>query len=225
MVENFIGVGVAFQPKFGYFRRVVSKVFAVITIIDDIWDVNAIDELPDYMKICFLALNNFVNEVAFDFLKENGRNIILHIKKVWVDLCKSDLVEATCSTNKQDSIRFEEYSNVICYVLTIFRLVNDLGIAKREKVTGDIPKSVECYMNETGASEAKARRQINSLICETWKEMNKEVSNSSCSGSFMEVAVNLVRMCMCEYQHGDGHIVQDDETKKRIISLFCQPIA
>ncbi|XP_028772666.1 myrcene synthase, chloroplastic-like [Neltuma alba] len=206
MVENFIGVGVAFQPKFGYFRRVVSKVFAVITIIDDIWDVNAIDELPDYMKICFLALNNFVNEVAFDFLKENGRNIILHIKKV-------------------DSIRFEEYSNVICYVLTIFRLVNDLGIAKREKVTGDIPKSVECYMNETGASEAKARRQINSLICETWKEMNKEVSNSSCSGSFMEVAVNLVRMCMCEYQHGDGHIVQDDETKKRIISLFCQPIA
>ncbi|XP_028771243.1 terpene synthase 10-like [Neltuma alba] len=115
MVENLMGtVGLAFQPQFRYFRRVVSKVFAMITRIDDMydvhgsleelklftevvnrWDGNAMDELPDYMKICFLALNNFVNEVAFDFLKENGRNIIPHIKKVWVDLCKSDLVEAT----------------------------------------------------------------------------------------------------------------------------------
>ncbi|XP_028772669.1 terpene synthase 10-like [Neltuma alba] len=94
-------------------RRVVSKVHGMITIIDDIydvhgsleelilftevvnrWDINAMDELPDCMKISFLALNNFVNEVAFDFLKENGRNIIPHIKKVWADLCKSYLVEA-----------------------------------------------------------------------------------------------------------------------------------
>ncbi|XP_028772651.1 myrcene synthase, chloroplastic-like [Neltuma alba] len=218
MVENLMGtVGLAFQPQFGYFRRVVSKVFAMITRIDDMydvhgsleelklftevvnrWDVNAMDELPDYMKICFLALNNFVNE--------------------WVDLCKSDLVE-------EDSIRFEEYYNVIRYVSTILRLLNDLGTAKLEKVTGDIPKSVECYMNEIGASEAKAHRHINSLICETWKNLNKEVSNSSYSKSFMEVAVNLVRMCLRMYQHGDGHIVQYDETKKRIISLFFQPIA
>ena len=50
------------------------------------WDVNALDELPNYMKICFLALYNFVNEVSFDFLKENGSNIFLHLQKeVFID--------------------------------------------------------------------------------------------------------------------------------------------
>ena len=39
-------------------------------------------ELPGYMKIYFLALNTFVNEVAFDILKEeNGHNIIPHLRK------------------------------------------------------------------------------------------------------------------------------------------------
>ncbi|XP_028771245.1 terpene synthase 10-like [Neltuma alba] len=280
MVENFIWtVGLAFEPHLGNFRRAMSKANALITTIDDIydvhgtledltlftevvnrWDINSMDELPDYMKICFLALYNFVNEVAFDFLKENGCNIIPHLKKMWADLCKSYLVEAKWyyrdykpsfheylenawisisvpvalfhayfslpnSTNKEDLIWLDEYSNVIRCSSTIFRLVNDLGTAKREKVTGDIPKSVECYMNETGASEADTHKHINSLICETWKKLNEEVSNSSYnSRSFVQVAVNLVRMCLRMYQHGDGHTVQDDETKNRIISLLFKPI-
>ncbi|KAI9077048.1 hypothetical protein K1719_040976 [Acacia pycnantha] len=282
MVENFIWtVGLAFNPQFGIFRREMSKVIALITTIDDIydvhgtleelklftevvnrWDINAICELPDYMKICFLALDNFVNEVAFDFLKEeSGHNIIPHLKKEWSDLCKSYLVEATwyhndykpsfdeylenacisigtplvlChayfslpnSPNKEDLIWKEEYSNVIRCSSTITRLVNDLGTSKREKVTGDIPKSVECYMYQIGASEADAQRRINSLICETWKKLNKEVSNSSYpSKNFIQVAVNLGRMSLCMYQHGDGHTIQDDESKNLIMSLLFQPIA
>ncbi|XP_028772656.1 terpene synthase 10 [Neltuma alba] len=115
MVENFIWtLGLAFEQQLGNFRRVMSKVNALITTIDDIydvhgtleelklftevvnrWDINAMGELPDYMQVCFHALSNFVNEVAFDFLKENGRNILPQLKKVWADLCKSYIVEAT----------------------------------------------------------------------------------------------------------------------------------
>ncbi|XP_028789687.1 terpene synthase 10-like [Neltuma alba] len=114
IVESFIwAVGFAEKPRFGYYRRLATKVNALVTTIDDIyhvygkveelevftqfidrWDINAIDSLPVYMKICFLALYNFVNEVAFDILKEKGHNIIPHFKKVWADLCKSYLVEA-----------------------------------------------------------------------------------------------------------------------------------
>ena len=39
------------------------------------------DGLPDYMKMCFLALQNLVNEMAFDTLKEQGFHIIQYFKK------------------------------------------------------------------------------------------------------------------------------------------------
>ena len=40
------------------------------------------DRLPDYMKICFLAVYNFANEMAFDPLKEQEFHIIRYLKKV-----------------------------------------------------------------------------------------------------------------------------------------------
>lgn len=46
------------------------------------WDLKAIDRLPYYMQICFLALNNFVNEMAFDILKEQEFNVIQYLRKV-----------------------------------------------------------------------------------------------------------------------------------------------
>ena len=39
------------------------------------------DGLPEYMKICFLALHNSVNDMAFDVLKEQQLDIIKYLKK------------------------------------------------------------------------------------------------------------------------------------------------
>ncbi|WCJ37095.1 Myrcene synthase chloroplastic [Euphorbia peplus] len=106
-------VGGFSEPEFGYERRMLSRVGALINVIDDTydvyatleearlfteaverWDVNAMDQLPDYMKICFLALHNTVNEMGFDCLKEQGVDVIPFFKKAWTDLCKSFLLEA-----------------------------------------------------------------------------------------------------------------------------------
>ncbi|RVW71186.1 (-)-alpha-terpineol synthase [Vitis vinifera] len=114
LVENFLwAVGHAFEPQFGYCRKIITKVLALIVTIDDIydiygtldeleiftdavdrWDINAMDQLPEYMKISFLALFNSVNEMAYNVLKEEGSNIIPHLRKMWADLCKCYLVEA-----------------------------------------------------------------------------------------------------------------------------------
>ncbi|EXB39111.1 Myrcene synthase [Morus notabilis] len=114
LVENFLWtVGFAYEPQFGYYRRTGTEVIAFITLIDDIydvygtldelelftnaverWDTDAMDELPDYMKMCFLAFYNSVNDMAFHLLKEQGIHIIKYLKKGWADLCKGFLVEA-----------------------------------------------------------------------------------------------------------------------------------
>ena len=47
LMENFLWtVGVIFQPQFGYCRRMSTKVNALITTIDDVYDVyGTLDEL------------------------------------------------------------------------------------------------------------------------------------------------------------------------------------
>ena len=47
LMENFFWtVGVIFQPQFGYSRRMSTKVNALITTIDDVYDVyGTLDEL------------------------------------------------------------------------------------------------------------------------------------------------------------------------------------
>jgi (-)-alpha-terpineol synthase len=48
------------------------------------------DQLPYYMKLCFLSLHNSINEMAFDILKEKGFHIIQYLRKVvWTGLLKS----------------------------------------------------------------------------------------------------------------------------------------
>lgn len=108
------------------------------------------------------------------------------------------------------------------YIFTNF--FHFLSFIKRENEQGDIPKSIQCYMNETGASETEAREHVKSMIITVWKKMNKEAQTSSFSKSFIDTAINLGRMALCMYMHGDGHTIQDPDIKNRIMSLIFQSV-
>ena len=81
-------------------------------------------------------------------------------------------------------------------------------------------------MHETGASEEEARRHIEYLIEETWKQMNEDlVSRSPFSEAFIEICMNIARASLSVYQHGDGFGVHSHrETKDKIQSLLVNPI-
>ncbi|XP_021289701.1 (-)-alpha-terpineol synthase-like [Herrania umbratica] len=279
LMENFvIAVGEASDPQFGHFRRTQTKINTFITTIDDVydvygtldelelfteaierWDTNAMELLPEYMQICFLAFYNFTNEIAFDVLKDKGFNTIPFLKKAWADLCKSYLLEAKwyysgytptlqeyidnalisialhvvlshayvlTNLKTEESLEsFKEYSNIIYYSSMICRLVNDLETSSNEIKRGDVPKSIQCYMHETGASEEEARQHIWKLIDATWRRMNEErIAHSPFPRPFIQIAVNLARTAQFMYQHHDGYGVEDGETKERVLSLFINPI-
>ncbi|XP_042378671.1 terpene synthase 10-like isoform X2 [Zingiber officinale] len=114
LAESYLWtVGWAFEPQYWSFREAQTKGVCFVTMIDDVydvygtldelqlfthlidrWDVNAIDELPDYMKILFLAIFNTVNDAAYEIMKHKGFNVLPYLKRAWVDLCKAYLVEA-----------------------------------------------------------------------------------------------------------------------------------
>ncbi|KAL5568200.1 hypothetical protein UlMin_024775 [Ulmus minor] len=280
LMENFLWtVGIGFEPQLGYCRRIGAKVICIITVIDDVydlygtleelelftdaierWDMDAVDELPDYMKLCFLILHNFIHEMAFDVLKEQKLLCIRNLKKVWADLCRSYLVEAKWHYNgympsleeymenawisiggpvvlthaffsvtnpiQEKALEcLEKYSSIIRSSSMIVRFADDLGTSPDGIERDDVPKSIQCYMHQSGASEKEARQYIKFLIGETWKQMNEDrVTNSPFCKVFIEIATNLGRMAQCMYQHGDGH-VHDPETKDRVLSLLINPIS
>ncbi|KAK4577394.1 hypothetical protein RGQ29_027762 [Quercus rubra] len=96
----FWTVGMAYEPQFSHLRKGLTKVTSLITAIDDVydvygtldelelftdaverWDINAVKNLPNCMKLSFLALYNTVNEMAYDNLKENEEDSLPYLTK------------------------------------------------------------------------------------------------------------------------------------------------
>uniref|UniRef100_A0A1W7HBY2 Putative limonene-myrcene synthase n=1 Tax=Scoparia dulcis TaxID=107240 RepID=A0A1W7HBY2_SCODU len=281
LVENYFWtIGGAFEPKYGYSRIMATKVNAFITVIDDMydvygtleelklfthviqrWDIEGMDQLPEYMQICFLALNNFINEMAYDVFKEQGVDIIPYLRKSWIDLCTTYLQEAkwysegytprleeyidngwisisapailshayfllTNPIEKEAVESLYEYHDIVRWSAMVLRLANDLGTSPHELKRGDVPKSIQCYMNERRTSEVEATEHVRYLIYETWKKMNKEQIGNCCQfpDIFIRSAVDLGRMAQYMYQHGDGHGIQNPLIKQRILSLLFEPV-
>ncbi|KAL7113792.1 hypothetical protein ACP275_04G081300 [Erythranthe tilingii] len=107
-------VGLLPEPKYSTCRIELAKTIAILLVIDDIfdtygkmdelviftdairrWDLEAIETLPEYMKICYLALYNTTNEICYNVLKENGWTVLPYLKSTWIDMIEGFMVEAT----------------------------------------------------------------------------------------------------------------------------------
>ncbi|CAA2955756.1 Probable terpene synthase 11 [Olea europaea subsp. europaea] len=97
----FWTVGILPDLKYSQARIELAKTIAILLVIDDIfdtygsinelllfndaiqkWNLDAIEQLPAYMKICYMALYNNTNEIAYSILKEQGRNVLPSLKQV-----------------------------------------------------------------------------------------------------------------------------------------------
>ncbi|KAL8131253.1 hypothetical protein AgCh_007252 [Apium graveolens] len=108
----------------------------------------------------------------------------------------------------------------------VVRLTNDLGTSSDEKARGDNLKAVQCYMNDTGASEEVARKYVDQLVHETWKTLNKDLLGSyPFSEPFITANANLARTTQTFYQYGDGHGIPQHWTKDHLKSLVVEPFA
>ncbi|PIN20460.1 hypothetical protein CDL12_06841 [Handroanthus impetiginosus] len=265
ITESYIwSVARHFEPQYAHHRITGTKVNAFITILDDIFDVyGSFEELQlfndaiqrfdlvtetslwliskNYKIIS--SLNNLVDEIAYDILKDHGVVIIPYLRKLWVDLSQTYFQEAKWyyegykptlqeyvengwisilapvilghafflvadSIEKEAVQSLFKYHNMIRLVGVILRLANDLGTSVDEMERGDMWKSVQCYMNQTG-------------------DINKErVANSPFPYNFVRSAVNLGRTAQYLYHHGDGHGHKKcPKIKDDIRSLLFMPIA
>lgn len=91
---------------------------------------------------------------------------------------------------------------------------------------GDTPKAVQCYMNDTGASEEVARNYVDNLVHETWKILNKDLLGKYPFGeAFLAANPDMARAGQTFYQYGDGHGNPQHWTKDHLKSLLFEPFA
>ncbi|KAI3499178.1 hypothetical protein L1887_34971 [Cichorium endivia] len=106
-------VGLLPEPKYSAKRVELAKTISILLVIDDIfdtygayddlvlftkaiqrWDMQEIEQLPEYMKICYMALYNTTNEICYEILKEHGSSVLPFLRKTWIDMVEAFMVEA-----------------------------------------------------------------------------------------------------------------------------------
>ncbi|XP_022717942.1 (+)-delta-cadinene synthase isozyme XC14-like [Durio zibethinus] len=100
LVECYLWIlGVYFEPHYSLARMFMTKVIAMTSILDDIydaygtheeleiftkaihrWDINCIDKLPNYMKLCYSELLNVYKEME-DLMTEQGKSYRVQLAK------------------------------------------------------------------------------------------------------------------------------------------------
>ncbi|WCJ37673.1 Geraniol synthase chloroplastic [Euphorbia peplus] len=109
-------LGIFPEPYNSNCRIQLTKTVAILLVLDDIfdtygsmphlilftdaikrWDLNAMGSLPEYMKICYMALYNTTNEIGYMVLKQHGWSIVSHLQQTWIDMIEAFLTEAKWS--------------------------------------------------------------------------------------------------------------------------------
>ncbi|KAF3777164.1 (-)-alpha-terpineol synthase, partial [Nymphaea thermarum] len=127
--------------------------------------------------------------------------------------------------------QLQSESNIINLSSMIVRLSADLQRSRVEFGRGNLPRSVQIYMNEARVAEEQARQHIRKLLRDAWRRLNREMllaqqqqQQTAFSRSFMNVALNIARVSQCMYDFEDGVGVLEHESMDHVYSLIAEPI-
>ncbi|KAJ4979911.1 hypothetical protein NE237_010691 [Protea cynaroides] len=241
MIQSFLWtLGSNPEPQFSDIRMELTNFIMLITTIDDIydvyglleelelstdaverWDVKAMEQLPDYMKICFFALFNTlfntINESAYFHLKTHRFDCLLFLKKVWIDLCKSYLLEAKWYHNSHKTTLEEDLNNTVVSIGGYVMCVHSFFVLQQTTPEEDFDclsqylsiahwsSMIARLANDLGTSVDELKRadvlkSIQYYRHQTaWKQINKDTftNDSLLPQLYIKINVNLTGMPLC----------------------------
>ncbi|XVF04021.1 hypothetical protein REPUB_Repub05bG0044600 [Reevesia pubescens] len=131
LVECYMWIlGVYFEPHYSIARTFMTKVIALTSILDDTydaygtyeeldiftkaihrWDISCIDQLPDYMKVCYREMLNVYKEME-DLMAKQGKSYRVQLaKEAMKNQCQAYYVEAKW-LNENHTPTMEEYMSI-----------------------------------------------------------------------------------------------------------------
>nr|QWD59175.1 terpene synthase 6 [Aconitum carmichaelii] len=221
LVESFMWcVGLVPEPQYEYCREWLTKLIILITTIDDIydiyatldeaklytesverWDVNAIEHLPEPLKLIFFALYDTVKEIANNNLQERGFDILPYLTEAWADLCKSYLLEAKWFHTEYEPT-LKEYLDNACVSIAAPVVIIHVCILMYPKVAKETLDYLRSYPDLV-RSLAMIFRLVDDMVTSKAEQERGDVSKSiQCymndKGVTEEVAREHIRQLICE---------------------------
>ncbi|XP_042019971.1 beta-caryophyllene synthase-like [Salvia splendens] len=267
-------VGVYFEPRYAIARKLLTKVIYMASVLDDIydvygtldeltlftsivrrWDINAIDELPPYMRIYYKALLDVYvemeDEMGKSYAVEYGKAEMIRLAEVYFK-------EAEWSFSKYKQPTMEEYTKVallssgyMMMSINSLAVIND-PISKEQfdwvlseppilkssslitRLMDDLAgygfeeklSAVHYYMHENGVSEEEASADLRKQVKNAWKLLNKELLHPrEASIPILKCVVNFTRVIIVLYTDEDAYGNSKTKTKDMIKSVLVGPIS
>ncbi|KAL5778607.1 hypothetical protein ACOSQ2_009344 [Xanthoceras sorbifolium] len=154
-------VGIFPEPHYSGCRIELTKTIAILMTVDDIfdtygslsdlvlfanaiqrWDLDAMEQIPEYMKICYMALYNTTNEISFSQLAEAkwfNKGYVPNLEEYLANGVTTvgtymALVHAFFlmgqGVTRESSVTIEPYPKLFSCAGKILRLWDDLGTAR-----------------------------------------------------------------------------------------------
>ncbi|PKI35379.1 hypothetical protein CRG98_044227 [Punica granatum] len=197
LLEHYLwNVTMVFEPQHKAFREMTTTMTCVITLINDVYDkLGSPGELE----------------------------LLTHLIDSW-DVTRADELPLTMRTCFQ--ALYNITNEIGCWVLKERGIEVHPYLQKAcQLAAGDKLNSVECYINESGASNEEAGEHIWNLVHETWKALNRDAFTDKyrLPGPFVEACLNLARASHWIYRYGDGHEARSQEAKEQLMSILVRP--
>ncbi|TQD91280.1 hypothetical protein C1H46_023124 [Malus baccata] len=138
-------LSVYFEPQYSFGRRTLCKVTAITSMIDDFynaygtyeelellteaierWDFSAMDQLPEYMKVCYRALLDIYSEIHEKLAHEGKLYPMHHAREAFEQNKKEHFVSAVnCYMKKYDTTEEEAIIELQRQVNNTWKDVNE----------------------------------------------------------------------------------------------------
>ncbi|RHN65690.1 putative lyase [Medicago truncatula] len=126
----FWALGVYYEPQYSTARKVMTKLFVIITVIDDTydafgridelelftkalerWDISCLDNLPDYMKFLYVIILDLYKEIEQEMKKEGREYALNYYVKEFIKYVQAYMTEARWLNDKYQPT-LEEYIRI-----------------------------------------------------------------------------------------------------------------
>ncbi|KAF8043555.1 hypothetical protein BT93_A1773 [Corymbia citriodora subsp. variegata] len=254
IVELFFWTsGVYFEPEFAVARDILIKVAALLSILDDIydvygtWDVDAMDGLPEYMQAWYKVLLDVFDAIGNEMAKKERSYRLVYTKEAMKKQVRVYFLEAKWFyTNYTPTLG--EYMPLALltsgYELSAITslvgmgdvvtkhafewLLGDCKILKASQIINRLMNDVAShqFMKEHGVSKQETKKELWKRVADAWKDINEAFLHpTAVQVPILMRVLNLSRVIHVLYSDGDNYTHSRTVLRDHVTSLFVSPLS
>ncbi|XP_050113947.1 sesquiterpene synthase-like [Malus sylvestris] len=196
------------------------------------------DQLPEYMKVCYRALLDVYNEKQVRGYFDEAK--LFHQKHIpsLDEYMSLSLVTSGCpllittSFVGMEEATIDSFDWLLTFPQTvkaaskIVRLMDDIVDHKFEQEREHFISAVNCYMKKYGATEEEAIIELKRQVNNAWKGINEARLHPTAVPMPLLIRIlNFARLMDVVYKCEDGYTNAKGVLKDLIVSTLVEPVA